>query len=180
MQYGIKFVGGVVGMLVVGTMGGCGTDHSDQIVDLQKQIALLSRQVEETRKDLHILQETDKNLKQSLDATDAELSRLAALESLPSTVAKEHAEEVILPAAVDRPPAVRALPIKEQKPKSVATAKKSAPVSCAQVWGLLGKGKPVTQVARTLNTTPEKVKSCERQVGRGKGQKAHSESEFDS
>lgn len=175
MQYRMGFV---VGVLVVGTMGGCGSDHSDQIVDLQKQIALLSRQVEETRKDLHILQETDKNLKQSLDATDAELSRLAALESLPSTVAKENAEEVILPTAVDRRPAVRALPMKEQKPKSVAVSKKPTLVSCAQVWGLLGKGKPVTQVARTLNTTPEKVKSCERQVGRGKGQKTLSE--FDS
>jgi hypothetical protein len=173
MQCRMGFVGGVVGMLVVGMMGGCGTDHSDQIVDLQKQIALLSRQMEEARKDLHILQETDKNLKQSLDATDAELSRLAALESLPSTVAKESAEEVILPTAVDD-----RLPRREQKPKSIAMSKKLAPVSCAQVWGLLGKGKPVTQVARTLNTTPEKVKSCERQVGRGKGQKTRSE--FDS
>ena len=78
-----------VGMVAVTIMVGCGADHSDQIVDLQKQIALLSRQVEETHKDLHVLQETDKNLKQSLDATDAELSRLAALESLPSTMAKE-------------------------------------------------------------------------------------------
>jgi DNA-binding NarL/FixJ family response regulator len=178
MQCRMRFVGGVVGMLVVGTMGGCGTDHSDQIVDLQKQIALLSRQVEETRKDLHILQETDKNLKQSLDATDAELSRLAALESLPSTVAKESAEEVILPTAADHLPPDRALPMREQKPKSVAASKIPAPVSCAQVWELLGKGKSVTQVARTLNTTPERVKSCERQVGRGKGQKTRSE--FDS
>ena len=171
-------MGLVVGIFVAGTMGGCGGDHSDQIVDLQKQIALLSRQVEESRKDLHTLQETDKNLKQSLDATDAELSRLAALESLPATVAKETAEEVILPAAVDRLPSVRALPVREQKPKSVAMAKKPAPVSCAQVWGLLGKGKPARQVARMLQTTPEKVKSCERQVGRSKGQKTSSE--FDS
>lgn len=168
----------MVGIVAVGTMGGCGADHPDQIVDLQKQIVLLSRQVEETRKDLHILQETDKNLKQSLDATDAELSRLAALESLPATVAKEKAEEVILPAAVDRLPSARALPAREQKPKSVAMAKKPAPVSCAQVWGLLGKGKPARQVARTLQTTLEKVKSCERQVGRSKGQKTSSE--FDS
>jgi regulator of replication initiation timing len=160
----------MVGIVAVGTMGGCGGDHSDQIVDLQKQIALLSRQVEETRKDLHILQETDKNLKQSLDATDAELSRLAALESLPATVAKEKAEEVILHASVDRLPPVRTLPKREQKPKSVAMAKKSAPVFCAQVWGLLGKGKPATQVARALNTTPEQVKTCERQVGRSRGQ----------
>jgi hypothetical protein len=93
-------------------------------------------------------------------------------------VAKENVKEVILPTAIDRPPAVRALPMREQKPKSIATSKKLAPVSCAQVWGLLGKGKPVAQVARTLNTTPEKVESCERQVGRGKGQKTRSE--FDS
>jgi uncharacterized Ntn-hydrolase superfamily protein len=159
-------------------MGGCGGDHSDQIVDLQKQIALLSRQVEETRKDLHILQETDKNLKQSLDATDAELSRLAALESLPATMAKETAEEVILPAVVDRLPSVRTLPVKVPRPKAVVTAKVAAPASCPQVWGLLGKGKSAKQVARTLQTTPEKVKSCERQVGRSKGQKTGSE--FDS
>ena len=178
MKHRMGLIGGMVAIMVAGTMEGCGGDHSDQIVDLQKQIALLSRRVEETRKDLHILQETDKNLKQSLDATDAELSRLAAVESLPATVAKETAAEVILPAAADRLPSVRALPAKEQKPKSVAIAKKPAPVSCAQVWGLLGKGKPARQVARTLQTTPEKVKSCERQVGRNKGQKTRSE--FDS
>jgi len=175
MKHGMKLV---VGILAVGTIGGCGADHSDQIVDLQKQIALLSRQVEETRKDLHVLQETDKNLKQSLDATDAELSRLAALESLPATVAKEKVEEVVLPVAVDRVPPLRALPKKEQKPKSVAMTKKPTPVSCAQVWGLLGKGKSALQVVRSLNTTPEKVKSCERQVGRSEGPKPLSE--FDS
>ena len=173
-----RLVVGMIGIVAIGTMGGCGGDHSDQIVDLQKQIALLSRQVEEARKDLHILQETDKNLKQSLDATDAELSRLAALESLPATVSKETAEEIILPVAADGLPFVHALPVKVQKPKSVVTAKASAPVSCAQVWGLLGKGKPAAQVARTLQTTAEKVKSCEHQVGRGKGQKTRSE--FDS
>ncbi len=178
MKHSMGLVVGMVGIVAAGTMGGCGADHPDQIVDLQKQIALLSRQVEETRKDLRILQETDKNLKQSLDATDAEQSRLAALESLPATVAKEKAEEVILPAAVDRLPSVRALPVREQKPKSVAIAKKPASVSCAQVWGLLGKGKSARHVARTLQTTPEKVKSCERQVGRSKGQKTRSE--FDS
>lgn len=177
------FVAGMIGFVTVGTMGGCGGDHTgDQIVELQKQIALLSRQVEETRRDLHILQETDKNLKQSLDATDAELSRLSALESLPATVAKETAEEVILPVAADGLPSsprpVRTLPMKTQKPKPVATAKVAVPVSCPQVWGLLGKGRSAKQVARTLQTTPEKVKSCEQQVGRGKGQKTGGE--FDS
>src|SRR5688572_15846983 len=145
MKHSMGLVVGMVGIVAAGTIGGCGADHPDQIVDLQKQIALLSRQVEETRKDLHILQETDKNLKQSLDATDAELSRLAALESLPATVAKEKAEEVIVPAAVDRLPSVRALPGREQKQKSLAMAKKSTTISCAQVWGLLGKGKSARQ-----------------------------------
>jgi hypothetical protein len=164
-----------VGMLAVATMVGCGADHADQIVDLQKQIALLSRQVEETRKDLHILQETDKNLKQSLDATDAELSRLAALEALPATIAKEKTEKVMLPTVADGLSPTRALPTEGQKSKSPIEPKQTALVSCAQVWGLLGKGKPVTQVARTLNTTPEKVKSCEQQVGRGGGVRTHSE-----
>ncbi len=183
MKYGRRLVAGMIGFVAVGTMGGCGGDHTgDQIVELQKQIALLSRQVEETRRDLHILQETDKNLKQSLDATDAELSRLSALETLPATVAKETAEEVILPVAADGLPSsprpVRTLSMKTQKPKPVATAKVAVPVSCPQVWGLLGKGKSAKQVARTLQTTPEKVKSCEQQVGRGKGQKTGGE--FDS
>lgn len=183
MRLSRGFVVGMIGFVAVGTMGGCGGDHTgDQIVELQKQIALLSRQVEETRRDLHILQETDKNLKQSLDATDAELSRLSALESLPATVAKETAEEVILPVAADglssSPRPVRTLPMKTQKPKPVATAKVAVPVSCPQVWGLLGKGRSAKQVARTLQTTPEKVKSCEQQVGRGKGQKTGGE--FDS
>lgn len=164
-----------VGMLAVTIMAGCGADHADQIVDLQKQIALLSRQVEEARKDLHILQETDKNLKQSLDATDAELSRLAALESLPATMAKEKTEEVRLPSVADGLPPTRVLPTGRQKAKSLIEPKQTALVSCAQVWGLLGKGQTMTQVARALNTTPEKVESCEQQVGRGGGVKINSE-----
>ena len=170
---------GMIGFVAVGTMGGCGGDHTgDQIVALQKQIALLSRQVEETRGDLHVLQETDKNLKQSLDATDAELSRLSALESLPATMSREKTEEVILPVAADGLPPARALPAKARKPKVVETAQAPTPVSCPQVWGLLGKGKSAKQVARALRTTPEKVKSCEQQIGRGKGQKTRGE--FDS
>ena len=164
-----------VGMVAVTIMVGCGADHADQIVDLQKQIALLSRQVEESRKDLHILQETDKNLKQSLDATDAELSRLAALESLPATVAKEKAEKVMLPTVADGLPPTHVLPTGRQKAKSLMEPTQTALVSCSQVWGLLGKGKPVTQVARALHTTPEKIKSCEQQVGRGGGTKTNSE-----
>ena len=161
--------GFIVGVLGVATVAGCGADHADQIVDLQKQIALLSRQVEEARRDLHLLQETDKNLKQSLDATDAEVSRLAALESLPATVAKEKKEKVMLPTVAEGLPSTHGLPTEGQKAKSLVEPTQTALASCAQVWGLLGKGQPETQVARALKTTPEKVKSCEQQVGRSGG-----------
>jgi hypothetical protein len=44
---------------------GCGSDHSgDQIIELQKQLSLLSRQIEEGRKEINVLQDMDKSFRQ--------------------------------------------------------------------------------------------------------------------
>lgn len=158
--------------LFVISLPGCGVDNSDQIVALQKQIALQSRQLEEVRRDISILRETDNNLKQSLDVAEAELNRLKALEVLPPSVAKEKAEEVIIPTASDRMPTPRSSQSSPgQRPSQMpAGQQETTPVSCIQVWSLLGQGKSETAAAQALHTTLERVRACEKQVGRGKVQ----------
>ena len=151
---------------------GCGSDNSEQIVALQKQISLLSRQIEEARKDIGILRETDNNLKQSLDVAEAELNRLKALEVLPPSAVKEKAEEVIIPTASDRMPAPRSSPAASGQRSAQLPAGQTKPTSasCVQVWALLGQGKTETATAQALHITLERVRACEQQVGRGKAQ----------
>ena len=79
----------VLSFLFALVLQGCRTDHSgDQIIDLQKQLSLLSRQVEEGRKEINALQDADKSLRQSLDSAEAEINRLKALETLPPSAAQ--------------------------------------------------------------------------------------------
>lgn len=157
--------------LCVMTLQGCGSDHSDQIVDLQKQLSLLSRQVEQDRKEINELRTTDTGLRQSLDAAEAELNRLKALETPPPATAKRPLSEEDLDVTAVPVPQRRqsfSSQLQPRKSFSVATAQpqKTAP-SCSQVWALLGKGKSATDAAKTLRTTVDRVRSCEQQVGRG-------------
>jgi hypothetical protein len=150
---------------------GCGADHSsEQIIDLQKQLSLLSRQVEEGRKEITALRETDKGLRQSLDAAEAEINRLKALETLPPSAAKGTIDEEDL-TVTPVPMPTRRLPLvpKPRRSFPIATVQQDkAKVSCPQVWALLGKGKSATEIAKVLRTTVERVRSCELQVGRSR------------
>ena len=151
---------------------GCGSDHSgDQIIELQKQLSLLSRQIEEGRKEINVLQDMDKSFRQSLDAAEAEINRLKALETLPPGAAKGTLEEedltrIPVPMPTQRQPLTPA----PRKSFSVATVQphNKATVSCPQVWALLGRGKSAAEAAKALRTTVERVSSCEQQVGRGR------------
>jgi len=158
--------------LAVIFLQGCSADNSEQIVALQKQISLLSRQIEEARRDIGILRETDNNLKQSLDVAEAELNRLKALEVLPASVTKEKAEEVIIPTASDGMPTSRSSPATAAPHSAQLPARQTKPtsVSCVQVWALLGQGKTEAATAQALRTSLERVRACEQQVGRGKVQ----------
>jgi hypothetical protein len=151
---------------------GCGSDHSTQIVDLQKQLALLSRQVEQDRKEINDLHAFDAGLRQSLDAAEAELNRLKALEIPPPATAAKRTfnEEDLEVTQVPVPRRRQPFSLPAQRSFSVATAHpQNAVISCSQVWALIGKGKSVTDAAKTLRTSVDRVRSCEQQVGRGRG-----------
>lgn len=159
-------LGSLVMMVVI---QGCGTDHSDQIVDLQKQLSLLSRQVEQDRKELNDLRVADTGLRQSLDAAEAEINRLKALETPPPSTAKGSLEEEDLAVTpVPMPTRRQLLTPASRKSFSVATAQPNKTiVSCSQVWAMLGQGRSTAEAAKILRTTVERVRSCEQQVGRG-------------
>ena len=160
----------VLGSLVVIVLQGCGSDHSEQIVDLQKQLSLLSRQVEEDRKELILLREADNGLRQSLDAAEAELNRLKALETPPPQMAKGRVAEEELEVS-----SVQVLPGRHSARSTslrgagaAATAQPKSSITCSQVWTLIGQGRSAAEAAKALQTTVERVQSCEQQVGRSR------------
>jgi len=164
----MRFRIAVLSSLCVIVLQGCGSDHSDQIVDFQKQLSLLSRQVEQDRKEINELRAADTGLRQSLDAAEAELNRLKALETPPPTAAKRTLGEEDL--TVTQVPMPRRHQPQSQKSFSVATAQQQkTAISCSQVWALLGQGKSATDAAKALRTTVDRIRSCEQQVGRSRG-----------
>lgn len=160
----------VLGSLLVMVLQGCGADHSDQIVDLQKQLSLLSRQVEQDRKELNDLRTIDTGLRQSLDAAEAEINRLKALETPPPAVTKGPlGEEDLAVTPVPMPTRRQFLAPTPRKSFSIAAVQQSnATVSCPQVWALLGQGKSAAGAAKVLRSTVERVRSCEQQIGRSR------------
>jgi hypothetical protein len=169
----MRFRIAILSSLCVTMFQGCGSDHSDQIVDLQKQLALLSRQVEQDRKEINELRTADTGLRQSLGTAEAELNRLKALETPPPARAKGTLDEEDLDVTqVPMPRRRLSLPAQPQSRKSFSVAtvqpQKTA-ISCSQVWALLGQGRNAADAAKALRTTVDRVHSCEQQVGRSRG-----------
>ena len=129
---------------------GCGSDNAEELANLQKQIATLTRQVEETRTAVETLQGNNQDVYRSLSALEAEVKRL-----------KER------PAPPPAPPAPTANRESAPSPPEPAPRQQKAEVSCREVWRLLGQGRDTRAVARTLNLPVETVQDCEQQIGRG-------------
>ena len=157
-----------VGFTIAVAVSGCGGGHTEQILNLQKQISLLARQLEDAQKTLNILRETDKNLKQSLDATEAELSRLHAVETFPVAATKDNLSKTLIPV-VHHEASFSPTPVRQNQPLGESGFQPAATVSCSQVWILLGKGKTEQAVAQALQIPSDRVAACEQQVGRGGG-----------
>ena len=132
--------------LVMAVLHACGLGNSEEIAALQKQVAALAQQAEETRKQLESMQEANQKLNKLLESLETEVNHLKVPEVSPPAQAAKPGGEKGIPAA----------------PQSTAK------VSCPQVWKLLGQGKSETAVAQALGTSVEAVQSCEQQVGRGK------------
>jgi TolA-binding protein len=135
--------------VVLTALQGCGADNSVEIASLQKQVAALTRQVEETRKQMETVEETNKKLNTLLDSLETEVDRLQA-------------REIPIPAPAPRPGS-------ERSPSAAAAPQRTLKVPCSQVWKLIGLGKSEAAVAKELDTTVEAVRSCEQEVGRRGG-----------
>ncbi|MGH7964755.1 MAG: hypothetical protein ACRERD_23565 [Candidatus Binatia bacterium] len=154
---------------------GCRPGGPEDVATLQQQVALLASQVEETRKEMDTLRQTNQELGKLLDTLQTEVSSLLKEEKIiPSpgalagreVEAPEDEEEFVAPDVelpTPKPPVRTATPAEPTEP----ALKSTAPVSCTRVWGLLGRGRSETSVARTLKITVEEVRACEQGVGRG-------------
>jgi hypothetical protein len=144
-----RFMLGVTVLTAVVSQG-CGADHSEEIAALQKQVAVLARQIEETSKQESTLQEGQQQLRELVGSLEVEVNRLK-----PREIARPVATPPVSKEQEEQGSAVPA-PVKPELAK----------VSCARVWKLLGQGKDESAVARSLGTSEAAVQACSRMVGR--------------
>jgi len=135
--------------VVLTALQGCGTDNSAEMASLQKQVAALTRQVEETRKQVATVEEANRKLNKLLDTLETEVDRLQV-------------REIPIPAPAPGPGSARS-------PAAAAAPQGTLKAPCSQVWKLIGLGRSEAAVAKELDTTIEAVRRCEQEVGRRGG-----------
>ena len=137
--------------LALVVLQGCGSDNAEEVSALQKQVAALTRQVEDAHEKIGTLRDTAQETNRLLASLKTEVDRLKAREV---------------------PPVARTETPREQPPAPATPAPQEArQMPCTQIWKLLGQGQDALTVARTLNTTPAVVRACEEQVGRARPQR---------
>ena len=141
-------------MLLIGIgFLGCGSDHSEEVAALQKQVTALARQVEDLRRQTDTAQEGQKKLRELVGTLEVEVNRFKVRETPPQpALAAPAGKELSTP----------------KTSASLPTGEGTAKASCPQVWKLLGQGADEATVARTLGTSEAAVQACEQEVGRGK------------
>ena len=135
----------------VGTWG-CGMDHSEEVAALQKQVAALTHQVEDMRKQVDAAQEGQQKLRELIGTLEVDVSHLKTREPSQPALTTPAGKGLSTPTTS----------------ASVQAREGTAKVSCAQVWKLLGQGTDEATMARTLGTSEAVVQACEQQIGRGK------------
>lgn len=131
---------------------GCGTDHSEEVAMLQKQVAALTHQVEDMRKQVDAAQEGQQKLRELMGTLEVEVSHFKAREPSQPALATPAGKGQGAPTT-----------------SAAAQAREgTAKVSCAQVWKLLGQGTDEATAAQTLGTSEAAVQACEQQIGQGK------------
>ncbi|MBI3798803.1 MAG: hypothetical protein HY268_17795 [Deltaproteobacteria bacterium] len=131
---------------------GCGSDHAEEVVALQKQVTALTRQVEDLRRQIDTAQEGQQKLRELVGTLEVDVDHLKVRAPAQPAQAIPTEKDLTAPS-VSGPAQIQG-----------GTAK----VSCPQVWKLLGQGADETTVARTLRTTEAAVQACEQQIGQGK------------
>lgn len=137
-------------LFVLVCVAGCenaGPELREELTALQRQIAALTRTVEETQERVNTLQNSVQKSHSELSALRSEVERLRQRSAVAST------------------PAAGAPELPSTPPSSV---QQTHPTVCAQVWKLIGQGKDQATIARAVNVSPDVVQACERQVGRAR------------
>lgn len=155
--------------------GGCQAEERTEMASLQKQVAALTRQVQETRRTLAEVQDQQQQLSsfvQQLQATRTTFEQPNAL-SPPAVLSEENvleknlSEENVAPPAAEslfQAPRVSLSPAFSDSPSALSLKTR---VACNEVWNLLGQGASVAGAAKLLGATPEAVEQCEKKIGRG-------------
>ncbi len=143
---------------------GCQAEDQSEIASLQKQVAALTRRIEETRRTLAELQDQQHNLSSSVQQLQA---TLATLEHTPPAVL---AEETVAPLDAESSPQAPTVLLSPAFPDTPSALPLKTRVACSEVWNLLGQGTSVAGAVKLLGATPEAVEQCEKKIGRGGAQ----------
>jgi cell division protein FtsB len=140
----------VVMLPIIAVLHGCQSNNTEEVVALQKQITALTRQVEDVHEQMDTLRDSARETNRLVATLQTEVEQL-----------KEQGTRSLtqMEAPKEQSPTQSAAPVQPQP-------QEEKQVSCSQVWKLLGQGKSAITIARTLNTTPDIVRTCEEQVGR--------------
>lgn len=153
---------------------GCQSQNEDsaELASLQKQVAALTRQLEETRAHVEMLEQQGRQVSTALQNVEAEMERVSESASSPvpgntaaNVVAETTAQPPRSPAPSGDDPAAPLEPVEPEPPLSLKTQ-----VACKEVWALFGQGASSERIATVLGATPEAIERCEQKIGRRSGE----------
>lgn len=172
-------------LVTVWTFAGCETDSAEKIAKLQEQVASVTQQLNDTKKQVDGLQEANQRSVQALENLEATIGRLSVASPAAPPSGRSPAKGFV---EQDLPPSTKSggvrsesfaavasiLPTFADEPDSASELQQrttpSPAISCAKVWQQLGQGKSAEAVARALDTSVDAIHACEQKVGkRGPG-----------
>ena len=171
----------LLSLVTIWTFAGCETDSAEKIAKLQEQVARVTQQLNDTKKQVDGLQEANQRSVQAIENLSATIARLSAAPPAAPPSGKSPAKGVV---EQDLPPSTKSgkippesVPTPASAPSSFSDEPDSAPapqqrttsspaISCVNVWKQLGQGKSAEAVARMLGTSVDAIHACEQKVGR--------------
>jgi TolA-binding protein len=142
-----------------------GADDRSEIASLQKQVAALTRQIEETRSALAEMQDQQQLLSSSVQQLQSTLTTLEQFKQ--PTPPAVLAEETLAPPGTESSPQAPTVSLSPAFSDALSGLPLKTRVACNEVWNLLGQGTSVAAAAKLLGATPEAVEQCEKKIGRG-------------
>ena len=171
----------LVNLVTIWTFAGCETDSAEKLAKLQEQVARVTQQLNDTKKQVDGLQEANQRSVQAIENMEATIARLSAAPSAASpsgrSPAKGFVEQDLSPSTKlgrthpeSAPTSASALPSFSDEPNSTSEPQQriapSPTILCAKVWKQLGQGKSAEAVAHTLGASVDAIHACEQKIGR--------------